>query len=333
MDLVRNLRELAFATRLRRLSDRLMRDASRLYAAEGFGFEARWFPVLYLLKDSSPLPVTRIARDLGITHPAVNQIAGAMVRRGLLEEGRDSKDERKRLLSLSHDGRSLAADLAPLWEEIRAATEELLASAGNDFLQCLGTIEGSLEKEGIDARVHRRRLEAAEKIEIIDYESRFSDDFRRLNEEWLRRDFEIEAADEALLSDPEAAILARGGSILFARLDGRIVGTCALIPIDRNAIELAKMAVAPEARRRSAGRKLAVEAIARARRLGAARIILFTSRRLAAANALYRSLGFVLLHDETRSGSRYRRPSYSMVLDIDTQDTRDALPQDRRKPQ
>ncbi len=331
MDLIRSLRELAFAARLRRLSDRLMRDASRLYAAEGYAFEARWFPVLYLLRTSPPLPVTQIARDLGITHPAVNQIAGAMIRRGLLEEGRDANDERKRLLSLSPQGRSLAADLAPLWEEIRAASEELLSGAGGNFLESLEAIESALETEGIDERVRRRRRQATAGIEIIDFEPRYRVDFRRLNEDWLLRDFEIEPADEAILADPEGEILARGGVVLLARLGGRVVGTCALIPEGRDSVELAKMAVAPQARRRGVGRRLALEAIDRARLLGAKRIVLLTSRRLVAANALYRSLGFSLVHDEESSESRYMRPSISMKLELSEAGGGTPIPRNRRK--
>lgn len=330
MDLIRELRELAFATRLRRLSDRLMRDVSGLYAAEGFGFEARWFPVLYRLRDSQPLPVTRIARDLGITHPAVNQIAGAMARHGLLEEARDANDERKRLLSLSDRGRSLAADLDPLWEEIRAATGEALAAAGPGFLQGLEEFESALDAEGIGERVRRRRRAAAGRIEVVDFEDRYRDDFRRLNEEWLRRYFQVEPADESMLRDPDGEILRPGGAVLFARLDGRIVGTCALIPFDGETMELAKMAVAPDARRRGAGRRLAQAAIERARRKGARKIILFTSRRLAAANALYRNLGFKLFRDEERVGSRYRRPSFSMRLELDDIRSREPIPRNRR---
>ena len=44
-DIIAELGELAFASRLKRLSDRLMRDVSRIYQQMDVDFEARWFSV------------------------------------------------------------------------------------------------------------------------------------------------------------------------------------------------------------------------------------------------------------------------------------------------
>jgi 2-hydroxychromene-2-carboxylate isomerase len=76
MDLIIELGELALASRLKRLSERLMRDVSRVYRELDEPFEARWFPLLRALLEESPQGVTQVARALGLTHPAVNQLAG-----------------------------------------------------------------------------------------------------------------------------------------------------------------------------------------------------------------------------------------------------------------
>ena len=94
MDLIRELGPLAFASRLKRISEHLMRDVSRIYQEQDVGFQARWFPVLYLLGQKTSMSVTEVAHALGMTHPAVNQIAGAMSGAGLLSSSRDSSDER-----------------------------------------------------------------------------------------------------------------------------------------------------------------------------------------------------------------------------------------------
>lgn len=67
--------------------------------------------------------------------------------------------------------------------------------------------------------------------------------FRRLNEEWIRRYFVMEAEDEELLADPESKILGCGGKIFFAIREGQPVGCCALIPLGAGEFEIAKMAV------------------------------------------------------------------------------------------
>ena len=84
MDLFRELGALALGSRLSRLIDRLNRDISGLYRSLNVGFEARWFPVLYLLGTCSPLSVTGIANRLGISHPAVNKLVSQMSRIGFV---------------------------------------------------------------------------------------------------------------------------------------------------------------------------------------------------------------------------------------------------------
>ncbi|HPC11967.1 MAG TPA: GNAT family N-acetyltransferase, partial [candidate division Zixibacteria bacterium] len=51
MDVIEQLGSLALATRLRRLADRLQRDVSQVYRELNVEFEARWFAVVYYLKD------------------------------------------------------------------------------------------------------------------------------------------------------------------------------------------------------------------------------------------------------------------------------------------
>ena len=46
MDLVNELAELAIATRLKRLSERLSIDVSKIYKESEVDFEARWFLIL-----------------------------------------------------------------------------------------------------------------------------------------------------------------------------------------------------------------------------------------------------------------------------------------------
>jgi len=316
MDVIRELGELAFASRLRRLAERLHRDATRLYQEHDLEFEARWFPLVYLLRRGDSMPLTKAARLLGVTHPAVHQLAGELTKRGLLRSDRDDGDVRRRLLVLTSEGRSLSDRLAPLWDDIANATREVVASSAPDLLSELERIERSLDESSIYDRV-RRRAKAREfaRIEILDYTPRLKPHFRRLNLEWLQKEFAVEPHDERILSDPNGQILRPGGAIFFARLDGLIVGTCALLRIDATTFELTKLAVTEPARGRQVGKRLVLAAIARAREEGAHHLRLDTSPRLTAANRLYQQLGFV--DASTGDGAtRYQRPTLSMSLTL-----------------
>jgi GNAT superfamily N-acetyltransferase/DNA-binding MarR family transcriptional regulator len=328
-DLILQLGELALASRFRRLSDRLMRDVSRVYRERSLDFEARWFPLLYLLGQRSPLPVGAVARELCITHPAVHQIAGAMTRKGLLVSTKDDHDDRRRLLALTPRGRALVAALEPLWQEIAGATREALDASGHDILGALAALEAQLDREEVYDRIQRRlQTRALAAVEILAYDPAYRRHFKSLNLEWLRKDFTVERIDREMLDDPEGTILDRGGAILFAREGKRIVGTCALLRHDAHTFELAKMAVAPQARGRQIGRRLGMAAIEKARALGATRLVLLTSPKLVPAVQLYRSLGFTVDSKNQGSAARYARPTFAMKLDLAR---RPARPRARRK--
>lgn len=326
MDLLHDLGELALASRLRRLADRLQQDVTAVYADLGIPFEARWFATLQALRRRSPQSVTGLARELGLTHPAVTQIARALAARGLVAAARDARDERRRLLRLTPAGRALIRRLDPVWEQVRLANRELLAASGGDLLATLARVEAELGRRDMRERVLARLAASGDadaagvrgndRVAIVPYRPAYKKHFRALNEEWLRRWFSVEPADVALLDDPNGRIVRRGGAILFALLDGEVVGTCALVRHRGGALELAKMAVTERAQGRGIGRRLALAVIAEARRRGAASLFLETSPVLAAAVALYRSLGFRQVDVGPLGPSKYRRCTITMSLDL-----------------
>src|ERR1700689_1020608 len=67
--------------------------------------------------------------------------------------------------------------------------------------------------------------------------------FRELNEDWITKDFGLEAKDRETLGDPEGHILQMGGHIFMAVVDGKAVGCCALLVVRPGVFEVAKMTV------------------------------------------------------------------------------------------
>ncbi|MBK7143246.1 MAG: MarR family transcriptional regulator/GNAT family N-acetyltransferase [bacterium] len=316
MDLIKELGPLALGSRLRRLSERLMRDITRVYDAQQVEFEPRWFAVTYLLNKEGAMNVTAIARALGLTHPAINQIADAMVKRGLLVGHKGKSDERQRMLSLTPKARETVKRLTPVWEEIEAANRELLRSAGKDLLTMVTLIEKDLDRtdmyQRVMTRLQDRRLAA---IEVVEYKPAFKKHFKSINVEWLRKYFEVEPADEVLLNDPVGKIINKGGMVFFARLDGEVVGTCALIKRGPREYELGKMGVVPKAQGQQVGRCLLTVAINYAKQNGAEAVYLHTSPKLAAATSLYLSEGFVEVPFD-QAAHEHHRPSIKMRLEF-----------------
>jgi len=129
-------------------------------------------------------------------------------------------------------------------------------------------------------------------VELLPFESCYREAFRTLNREWLEALFYVEDYDLEQLDHPER-ILAKGGEIWFARLDGVIVGTGALYCDGDGQFEIAKMAVTGKARGHGIGRLLLERLIERFRERGGRRLVLETNAKLVQAISLYRSAGFV----------------------------------------
>lgn len=138
--------------------------------------------------------------------------------------------------------------------------------------------------------------------------------FHDLNLRWITTLFQIEASDEAALSDPEGTILAPGGAIFVAELSGEVVGCVALVPMPDFCYEVAKMAVTPDVQGQGIGRKLLESAVAWGHEQGAKRLFLGSNTRLTPALRLYESAGFQHLPPERRPVSPYARADVFMEM-------------------
>jgi len=129
-------------------------------------------------------------------------------------------------------------------------------------------------------------------VEVVGFSHELSPNFESLNRAWIEQYFEIEDADRTVFSDPFKEIVEPGGQIFFVVSDGKVLGTCAVMRLSDDVFELAKMAVAAEARGRGYGDRLIEAAIDFARQSGAERLILLSNTRLSPAIALYQKHGF-----------------------------------------
>jgi GNAT superfamily N-acetyltransferase len=148
---------------------------------------------------------------------------------------------------------------------------------------------------------------------IVQYEQKYQQAFKELNEEWISTYFKMEEADYKALDNADSYILKNGGCIIVALLNNEPVGVCALIKMNdpEYDYELAKMAVSPKAQGKRIGWLLGQEIIEKAKSLGAKKLYLESNTILAPAISLYYKLGFT---EVTGRATPYERCNIQMEL-------------------
>lgn len=151
-------------------------------------------------------------------------------------------------------------------------------------------------------------------LEIIKFDPSWAKAFADLNYEWIASAYGIEEHDREILDHPESYIVDRGGQVFFAVKDSIAVGTVAMIKIDDQSYELAKMAVSPDQRGQGISNKLMEACIEFATESDAKKIILESNTKQVAAVKLYRKYGFE--ETELDPNSPYVRANIRMELAI-----------------
>lgn len=134
----------ALGARLRRASERIDRDGTRVYAAHGVKFEQRWYGVLRQLIANGAMSVGEIASVLRITHASVSETVRSLTKAGIVCAEASPGDARRRDLRLTAEGEALAARLTPLWEAFNVAAGQLNAEAG-DLVSALDRLDDALD--------------------------------------------------------------------------------------------------------------------------------------------------------------------------------------------
>lgn len=314
MDFYSKTGKLALGSRLRRLSESLTEDAAKIYALYDVALDPKWFPVFYVLSQQENASITEIAQIIGHSHPSVSQIVKEMSKGRLVTTEKDDKDARVSVVRLSDAGKQLVPNIEKQCVDVTHAVEELLLEAQHDLWKAIEEVEFLLANKSFCDRVREvRKDRERQSVQIIDYLPKFHDDFKCLNYEWIGKYFKLEEADHQSLNHPEEKILNPGGYIYMALNNDEIVGTCALIKMDDNTYELAKMAVTEEARGKGIGWLLGQAAINKARELGAKTVFLESNTVLQPAINLYQKLGFRKI---VKHPSPYERCNIQMELKL-----------------
>lgn len=150
-------------------------------------------------------------------------------------------------------------------------------------------------------------------IEIIEFRDELATYFTNLNIAWLKKYFVVEPLDQEMLFEPKKFIIDNAGFIFFAKADGKIAGTFALIKIEDEVYELSKMAVDEQFQGKKIGNELLRFCIEEGKKLKAKKIILYSNTQLEPAIHLYKKFGF---REVPFDVSGYERANIKMEMNL-----------------
>jgi len=146
------LGEVALGSRLKRLSDRVMQDASRAYRYSGYDMQPKWFTLLSLLADKKEVSINQAALYLGQTQPFISQNSKEMFKANLIEFFADENDGRRKIMCLSKQGKKRFKQMKKLRDSVKAAAESICTETQQNFYQSLKQFEKALKRKSLYER-------------------------------------------------------------------------------------------------------------------------------------------------------------------------------------
>ncbi len=315
LDALKGIGEIGMGSRLKRVSEYMMRETQLVYDEFDIDFDPYLFPIFKIIKNKDGVTNTEINTSLKTSQPATTQTLNKLLKKQLIVLKEDKNDKRKKIIYLSKKGIELTQKITPLWESIEHIIKEYTAIQSNSLIEHLNILEEKFNQKDFSKAIieHIKMNTTTKTIEIVDFKNEYSTSFYSLNIEWLKTFFYVEPFDEEVLSNPEKYIINKAGHIFFAKLGTEIVGTVALMPKD-GTHELTKMAVSPNHRGHKIGQQLMQHCINFAKNNSFKSLILYSNKKLENAIYIYRKYNFIEIPVE--ENCPYERCDIKMELNL-----------------
>ena len=248
--------------------------------------------VLYELGQRGECTASALGADLDLDLGYLSRLLQGLKRQRLVQGQPAAHDARQLRLTLTPKGRKA---FAALDDGSRRATGEMLAplpaAHREKLVKALQTAHAVLEPEAPKGKLTLRAHRPGDMGWVIQAHGAIYDE----EYGWGLR-FEALVADIAakFIRDFEP----KRERCWIAELDGAPVGSVFVVKESPSVAKLRLLIVEPQARGQGLGKRLVEECIAFSRRAGYKKLVLWTQSNLAAARAIYASLGFKKVKSE-----------------------------------
>jgi DNA-binding MarR family transcriptional regulator len=304
MDLISDLGALALGSRLKRLSDRMMKSVSEIYRNSGVDFESKWFPLFYLLSKEGEKGIMEIAEILKISHPGVIQLAKEMEKAGWIVSEKSGKDARKRHLKLTEKAWKTLPQLEEMWVSFRENNAKIIRASQQNILLALEELEHFLDNHDFKKQYYETFNEMKEnQIKIRLFEEKYQQQVEDMVLSIQNGEFNLglTAQRQPDLHDLKAFYNDKG-NWLWVALNSKdeVVGTIGLERLNDKQSVLRKMFITKEYRGKALGlaQKLLEILLQEAKHQEFKEILLDTPLVTHAAHRFYERNGFGLISND-----------------------------------
>ncbi len=145
--------ELGLGSRLKRLSDILMKEVQIVYNTLHIDFDAYLFPVFKVIIDLEAATTTDIQEAIQYTQPAITQALKKLTDKKLVTYKIDKLDKRKKIFKLSPKGKEIHQQMTPLWSVIDKQVKWLTEGSAASLTLHLTYLENQLKEKSLSQRI------------------------------------------------------------------------------------------------------------------------------------------------------------------------------------
>ena len=145
--------ELGLGSRLKRMSDLMMKEIQLVYNACNIDFDPYLFPVFKVIVDKKTTTTTDIQEALQYTQPAITQALKKLTDKKLVFYKIDKVDKRKKLFRLSPKGKELHSQIEPVWKVIDEQVKWLTEGSAASLTRHITYLENQLKEKSLSQRI------------------------------------------------------------------------------------------------------------------------------------------------------------------------------------
>ncbi|MGZ3707736.1 MAG: MarR family winged helix-turn-helix transcriptional regulator, partial [Bdellovibrionota bacterium] len=152
-DVVREAGYLSLGTRLKRVGERVQTDAQRILESYDLTIPAGQWPFLGAIERLGALTIGDLAKAVGVTQPGTTRMVGQLSDAGLVAVVASKKDQRRKEVSLTAEGKRLVATGRKVaFPAVERAVRDLCEELTGSLLEQLDAIEDGLAAKSLYRR-------------------------------------------------------------------------------------------------------------------------------------------------------------------------------------